>query len=67
MWLRLSQVDLSTVGLLAGYELEVDLSWEPEIVRCELAPICELIGLLLVDTSLTDARLGEVLDWDQLV
>ena len=64
----MGQVDLSTVGLLEWCKLEVGLSWELEVVRYELAgselTIGKLIGLLLF---LTDARLSEVLYWDQPV
>ena len=66
MWRRLGQVDLSTLCLLAGCELNVGLIWEFEVVRCELAN-SELVGLPLGDIFFHNAELGEVLYWDQLV
>ena len=64
MWWRLGQIDISTLGLLAAFELKAGLSWELEVVRCELAS-SKVVGLLLMDIFLHNAKLGEVLYWDQ--
>ena len=50
--------------LLTGCELKAGLSWKLKVVRCALAG-GELVGLLLGGIFLYDARLGEVLYWDQ--
>ena len=68
----MDQVNLSTLGLLAGYELEARLNCELiqiEVIRSELAssePIGgELVGFQLTEIFLHNAGLGEVLHWDQ--
>ena len=57
--------------LLAISEVQVHLSWELEVVRYELVDSelagGELVGLLPGDIFLHNARLGEVLYWDQPV
>ena len=57
------------LGLLTGCKLEASLNCELKVVRCELPgselASGELIEFLLMDVFLHNARLGEVLYWDQ--